>query len=51
LAKSLVSIAQIMFILAAASAFTWVLTGNGLRGPGELDHAFCGGNKYFYWIS
>ncbi|WP_026368789.1 TRAP transporter large permease [Aminiphilus circumscriptus] len=50
-AKSLVSIAQVMFILAAASAFTWVLSRE--RVYVDLANwiiAFCGGNKYFFWI-
>jgi len=50
-AQSLVPIAQIMFIMAAASAFTWVLN----RGQVYVNLAswivnLCQGNKWIFWI-
>lgn len=49
--KSLVPIAQIMFILAVASAFTWILAREQVYVKfAELIISLCGENKWYFWI-
>lgn len=50
-ATSLVPIAQIMFIMAAAAAFTWVLNREQVYVRlAEAIVLLCQGNKWFFWI-
>ncbi len=48
---SLLPIAQIMFILAAAAAFCWLLSREQVYVKiGEMILQVCGGNKYLFWL-
>ena len=48
---SLLPIAQIMFILAAAAAFCWILSREQVYVKlGQMILHACGGNKYLFWL-
>jgi len=50
-APSLLPIAQVMFILATAAAFCWILNREQVYIKlGEFIINFCGGNKYLFWF-
>lgn len=50
-ASSIIPIAQIMFIMAAAAAFTWVLNREQVYVHlAEAIVSLCQGNKWYFWI-
>jgi tripartite ATP-independent transporter DctM subunit len=50
-AASLLPIAQIMFILATAAAFCWILSREQVYVHlGQLIISICDGNKYIFWL-
>ncbi len=50
-ANSVVTIAQVMFIMAVAAAFTWVLSRENVYvNLAQMILSLCKGNKWYFWI-